>query len=168
MHSHKPGVEIERRFLIALPDEAFLEGAQCSQITQTYLTAPEGTTERVRRRVYAERVVCTHTVKRRIGGIAREEREREISQQEYEALSLRADKQRRVIEKSRYCLEYKGQLLEIDIYPFWNDRAILEIELDDEEEAVFLPPELRVVKEISLDKRYTNSALALSVPEDEL
>ena len=32
------------------------------------------------------------------------------------------------IRKTRYCLTYKNQYFEIDIYPFWNDKAILEIE----------------------------------------
>ena len=31
------------------------------------------------------------------------------------------------IRKTRYCLTYESQYFEIDIYPFWNDKAIVEI-----------------------------------------
>ena len=49
------GFEIERKFLIAMPDKAFLEACERSEITQTYLVGEENTTERVRRRVYPDR-----------------------------------------------------------------------------------------------------------------
>ena len=45
------GMEIERKYLIAMPDEAVLQSADASEIVQTYLVNPEkGATERVRSR----------------------------------------------------------------------------------------------------------------------
>ena len=34
-----------------------------------------------------------------------------------------------IIYKTRYCLESGGKLFEIDVYPFWNDKAILAISI---------------------------------------
>ena len=63
-------------------------------------------------------------------------------------------------------LAYEGKELEIDVYPFWQDRAVMEIELTDEAEAVALPPEIEIIKEVTRDRRYTNAALAKAIPAD--
>ena len=44
-------------------------------------------------------------------------------------------------------LAYEGKEFEIDVYPFWQDRAVMEIELADEAETVALPPEIEIIKE---------------------
>lgn len=162
------GYEIERKYLIRRPAAAWLE-ANCrgSDIVQTYLkTEAPGHSDRVRRRAGKDGVVYTHTVKRRISDLRREEQEREISEGEYRALLQRADPERRSIEKRRYVLAYEGKEFEIDVYPFWQDRAVMEIELADEAETVALPPEIEIIKEVTRDRRYTNAALAKAIPAD--
>lgn len=159
--------EIERKFLIRYPGEALLRRARGSRITQTYLkkSAP-GVSERVRKRESGDECVYTHTVKTHINDLRRLEVEDEISREEYERLLLRADPARRTIEKQRWCLDYRGQLFEIDLFPFWRDRALMEIELTDEAQPVEPPPEIEILKEVTHDRRYTNSSLAKSIPED--
>ena len=110
----------------------------------------------------------THTVKTRITAARRVECEREITAAEYAALLNTADPQMHVIRKSRYCLPYCGRVFEIDIFPFWQDRAIMEIELGDENENVVFPPQVHILKEITEDGRYTNAAMAVEVPYDEI
>ena len=162
------GYEIERKYLIRRPAAAWLEeNCEGSDIIQTYLkTEATGYSDRVRRRAGKNGVVYTHTVKRRISDLRREEQEREISEGEYLALLRRADPERRSIEKRRYVLAYEGKEFEIDVYPFWQDRAVMEIELADEAEAVALPPEIEIIKEVTRDRRYTNAALAKAIPAD--
>ena len=63
-------------------------------------------------------------------------------------------------------LPYDGKDFEIDVYPFWQDKAVMEIELTDEMETVMLPPEIEIIKEVTGDRRYTNAALAKAIPED--
>ena len=63
---------------------------------------------------------------------------------------------------------YKGQCFEIDIYPFWKDRAVMEIELENENQAADFPPEIEIIKEVTEDRRYTNSSMALSIPFDPI
>ena len=79
--SKKP--EIERKFLIAMPDEAMLAaipGATCDELVQTYLVSEAGVTARVRRRTTAHGVVYTATQKRRITAVTAIEEEREVEE----------------------------------------------------------------------------------------
>lgn len=47
----------------------------------------------------------------------------------------------------------------MDLYPFSDKYALLEIELNDINEPIELPP-LNVIKEVTDDKNYRNSSLA--------
>ncbi len=162
------GYEIERKYLIRRPAEAWLEAnCQGTDIIQTYLkTEAPGHSDRVRRRAGKNGVVYTHTVKRRITDLRREEQEREIDEAEYQTLLQRADPERRSIEKRRYVLAYDGKEFEIDVYPFWQDKAVMEIELSEETETVKLPPEIEIIRDVTADRRYTNAALAREIPVD--
>lgn len=161
--------EIERKFLIRYPDIDFLasEGER-SEIVQTYLLSEKGSTARVRMRMFADRCEYTHTVKQRISDMRRVETEREITRKEYEELLPQADPARRTIRKTRYCLPFEGQTLEIDVFPFWDDRAFLEIELKDEGERFTLPEYIHVIREVTGDRRYTNASLAREIPYEEI
>ena len=161
--------EIERKFLIRMPDLRWLSSvAARDHIVQTYLQKDEtGMSERVRCRETSDRTVYTHTKKMRVKVRRRIEIEREIDADEYERLLQRADPKRRSIEKDRYCLRENGLLYEIDVFPFWNDRAFLEIELTDESQAFPWPDGIVCIRELTDDVRYTNSALALRIPDDE-
>ncbi len=164
-------LEIERKYLIRMPDEGTLDSLALGRdwIEQTYLLAEEGTTERVRsRRSPGGSPVYTHTVKKRLSAVTREEREEEISREEYEALLRRADPALRVICKTRWRIPFGGHTLEVDCFPFWADRAFLEVELGSEEEAVSLPDWVQLIREVTQDERYTNRGLAYHIPYEPL
>ena len=156
-------LETERKFLIEYPDTAWLEAQpNCRrvEIVQTYLLAAEGEEMRVRQRGDGAHFIYTLTTKRKLSGARRVEIERRLSREEYLERLHDADPARHPIEKTRYCLTYENQYLEIDVYPFWQDRAILEIELCDEADPVIIPPELKVMREVTEDAAYKNAALA--------
>ncbi len=156
-------LEIERKFLIEYPDIAFLENnpsCRRAEITQIYLKSANGEEKRVRKRCENGEAVYYHTVKKRVTDVKRIEIETVISEKEYLELLTDADSSMRPIVKTRYCLEYGNHLFEIDVYPFWNDKAVAEVELDDENEAVAFPKEIKVIKEVTDDKAYKNSSLA--------
>ena len=156
-------LEIERKYLIEYPDLKWLEQApNCRrvEIIQTYLTAGEGEERRVRQRGVDGHYMYYETVKRVISGLKRVEVERRLSQTDYLRLLMETDPNRRPIRKTRYCLTEASRYYEIDVYPFWSDRAIVEVELADENEAVTLPEKLKVIKEVTEDKNYRNSELA--------
>lgn len=161
--------EIERKFLIERPDEAVLlsmEGAFCDEILQTYLVSRNGLTHRVRRRVHGGKVGYTETKKTHLTDLCCIEEERQIGEEEYEALLRLADPSLSPIEKKRYCVPYGGRLLEMDIYPFWQKSAILEVELPTEEAAFTLPPFIRVIREVSGEVAYKNLSLARRIPNE--
>ncbi len=163
----KSGYEIERKFLIALPDEKMLseKAVHKLEIVQTYLAASDGESARVRKTTENGKVTYTYTAKKRITAIKRIEEEREICEEEYKTFLLSADSSRRTIEKVRYCIPYAEHILEIDIFPFWRDKCFLEVELGDETENISLPPFITILKEVTEDRRYTNASLAIKLPE---
>lgn len=157
-----PTFEIERKFLIAYPDVSALEawpGMTRWEIVQTYLLAPPGDEVRVRQRTQDGVSRWFHTLKQG-EGVKRLEEEREISRTEYEALLPQADPTKRILRKTRYCLPYRGKILEVDLYPFWQDQAVLEVELDHEDDLISIPPELTVLREVTGDAAYKNAVLA--------
>lgn len=160
--------EIERKFLINYPDESFFAGCKISyEIQQVYLARDyEGFSSRIRKRSDGVNIEYFHTRKKRISDIRRIEIENLITEEEYTSLLSMKDPDKNTVIKRRYCYEYKGKLFEIDIFPFWHDRAIMEIELSDEQELFDIPNELKIIKEVTGDSRYTNSSLAKEIPFD--
>lgn len=162
-------LEIERKFLISYPNEVFsLENVKKKDMIQTYLLSENGETDRVRKLECDGKIKYIRTQKRRINALSCFENENEISFEEYEKLLERADKALSPIIKTRYSFPYEGHIIEIDIYPFWNDRAILEIEMKEETEICKIPEFITVIKEVTEDKRYKNVNLAKSVVFDDI
>ncbi|MBQ9328632.1 MAG: AAA family ATPase [Solobacterium sp.] len=155
--------EIERKFLIEYPDIAWLESipnARKVEIIQTYLNAPEGEELRVRQR--GERGYYTYwmTAKRQVSDMKRVEVEERLTQNQYLDLLMEADNSRRPIRKTRYCMTYDNQYFEIDIYPFWDSQAIMEIELPHEDAEIRFPEGIHLIREVTSDPAYKNAALA--------
>lgn len=155
--------EIERKFLIEYPDVMALEklpNCQRVEIIQTYLTAPAGEESRVRQRGIDGNYIYFQTTKKKITELKRVEVERRLSKDEYLRLLMDADPACRPIRKTRYCLTFDNQYFEIDVYPFWKDKAILEIELADEAAEIRFPAQVKVIEEVTDDDSYKNASLA--------
>ena len=164
-------LEIERKFLIRMPRAERLcrESTRRIEIRQVYLHrgAAEGS-RRVRRSRTEGDERWYFTEKIHLTDRKRIEREREISPEEAQTLLLQADEKLHAIEKTRWCVPYAGHTLEIDIFPFWADRAFLEAELSAEDEELRLPDWVEVIREVTEDRRYTNLALAAEIPEETI
>lgn len=162
-------LEIERKFLISLEQTPAAFAAmlhyycektlKVSTISQTYLIAEEGE-RRVRKRTTDGKTEFFYTEKFTISGIKRIENECEITEDEYTEYLSEADSKLKTIEKTRYTFQFDGQTIEIDIYAFSTDKAILEIELPSEDTAVSLPHFIHVIREVTEDKAYKNKSLA--------
>lgn len=155
--------EIERKFLIEYPDIKWLESTpncQRIEIIQTYLRSSSNEEIRVRQRGSDGNYIYVKTTKRRVSDIKRVEIESRLSQREYLSLLMEADTTKRQIRKTRYCLTYMGQYFEIDVYPFWGDKAIVELELSDENQKTNFPDQLRIIKEVTDDESFKNASLA--------
>lgn len=155
--------EIERKYLIEYPDTKWLESnptCQRVEIIQTYLKSSSGDEIRVRQRGVDGNYIYFQTIKRKVSDLKRVEIERRLSQAEYLKLLMEADTTKRQIRKTRYCLMHENQYFEIDVYPFWDDKAIVEIELSDENTDIVFPKEIKVIKEVTDDDTYKNASLA--------
>ena len=158
--------EIERKFLIEYPDLNILENYSKSEIAQTYLKTNDGMTSRVRKRTTDGVTKYIFTEKKRITDVTCIENERELSEEEYEELLKLADTERRTVYKTRYCIPCHGRVAEVDIYPFWSDRAIAEVEMESEDEEVCLPDFIKVIRDVTAEKAYKNASIAKKIPDD--
>ena len=155
--------EIERKFLIEYPETKSLEKLpNCKKvdIIQTYLTSTNGKEMRIRQRGEHGNYTYTKTTKIEVSKMKRVEIETRISKDEYISCLLEADTNKHQIRKTRYCLMHKSQYFEIDIYPFWKDKAIVEIELLNENQKIEFPKELKIIQEVTGDNNYSNFTLA--------
>ncbi len=158
------GLEIERKYLIRSVNLATLrkyaEGNIVeSDIEQVYLIADEGE-RRIRKKVTDGVKRFYYTEKKPINGMTREEKEEEVTEEMYNIYLTEADENLYPIIKKRYTFEVRGQVFELDVYPFSCSRAILEIELPSEDTPVEIPKFISVVKEVTNDKAYKNHQLA--------
>jgi len=146
--------EIERKFLVTGDGWRALagEGVPCCQ---GYLSiSSAGPTVRVRR--FGDQGVLT--IKGPTEGISRTEFEYEIPVEEADAMleSLCDD---RIVSKMRYTFVCNEMQWEVDEFDEKNKGLILaEIELESEDQPFKKPDWLG--KEVSIDHRYTNAALA--------
>lgn len=156
-------LEIERKFLIKYPDIKWLEenpDCQRIEIIQTYLNTDKDSEVRVRQRGMNGSYIYFKTIKRKISEVKRVEVEQRLSEKEYLALLMEANTNKHQIRKTRYCLTYENQYFEIDVYPFWDKEAIVELELSYENQEIRFPKELQVIKEVTDDEAYKNVNLA--------
>jgi len=161
-------VEIERKFLIRLPDLAkivSLPGCRVRRIVQTYLEKIPGKKiqRRVRRICEGGRVEYIFTQKEDLSGYSRIENEWVISKEEYEAYLAEAVSR---LEKTRYAFPWEGHVMEIDVYPYeiggdgLVGRAVLEVELGEEGEAFAIPDFIEVERELTGTKEFSNMSMA--------
>lgn len=161
--------EIERKFLIKKPNIEWLKNhPKCSkvEILQTYLISNNNIERRVRQRGINGNYTYYITTKETITGLQRIEEETRISQDKYTRFLMDIDTNIGSIRKTRYCLEYNCKYFEIDVYPNWEDTAILEIELSNADEKINIPDEIKVIKEVTDDPVFKNINIAKKQRQD--
>lgn len=132
------------------------------QIIQTYLKSDNPDTERrVRQRgTEADGFSFYYTEKTDIGLGERFEQEERITQSEYVAYLGSADTSLHQVVKTRDCFVYQNQYFELDTYPFSDEYAILEVEVNSMSDKILLPSGINVVKEVTGDPAFKNHTLA--------
>lgn len=162
-----PGpAQLQRKFLIEMPDLAALRNnPNCTQveILQTYLTCNDDHEERVRQRGIAGDYLYTKTVKEKAEPgthLRRIVQERRLTESEYLAELMNADLSLNPIRKDRYCLCEGNRCLQVDVFSFWNDKALLEYPLTREDEPVEIPSAFKVIEEVTSNPAYFNKELA--------
>ena len=151
-------MEIERKWLVKPEKIPYDLGAlEQMRIEQSYVSF--WPTIRIRKINGGQFVLTVKTSPENGGGLSRNEYEFPLSEAEYE--SLERQRKGNIIAKTRF-LHRIGQLTEeIDIFSgALEGLAYLEIEFPDEQSAQSYPSPSWVEKDVTLDNRYKNSALA--------
>jgi adenylate cyclase len=126
-----------------------------AEMWQGYLvTAPGGV--QVRMRKAGEKYSLTY---KRGRGAAREEREIELTREQFDVLWPATEGRR--LTKTRYDVPLGDRVVEIDVYTGKHEGLVVaEVEFDDERSArEFQPPDW-LGKDVSHDRRYSNQLLA--------
>ncbi|MBQ7240824.1 MAG: AAA family ATPase [Bacilli bacterium] len=161
-------MEIERKYLIYYPDIKALESMpNCTkvEIAQTYLKSNDDVERRVRARGIDGNYMYYLTEKKNINNLKRIEVEKRLTQNEYLKLLMEQDNSLHTIHKTRYCLSSDNEYFEIDIYPEWDNQAIMEIELSDENQEIKIPDFINIYKEVTDNKIYKNYEMAKNMPK---
>lgn len=154
-------IEIERKFLIGIPDIQMLSVKKEMDIIQTYLSSGKNNSQRRVRKIKennSEKYFYTEKIF--ISPVVRDEKESEITRQKYDELIKDRRTDCASVIKKRICFDYMKQFFEMDIYPFSSEVAILELELENQSQEIFFPHCINVIKEVSGDNRYSNASLA--------
>ena len=161
--------EIERKFLIEYPNLKELEKMpNCTKvdITQTYLKSSNSTERRIRARGIDGDYLYYLTEKRKVSNVKRVETTKRITKDDYLRLLLEEDNKLHSIHKTRYCLSENSQYFEIDIYPEWRNQAVIEIELNNENQEIKWPKHIKIIKEVTEDNTFKNRQMAKEMPEE--
>lgn len=165
-------LEIERKWLIHYPsvDEMMrMQNYDYREIWQTYTDYIEHNAYGRIRKIGKEGVFEYYkTFKKKITNLTRVEYEDKITEEEYSEILKYKRKGFATIEKVRHTFDYCGLKYEVDVFPFWNDRAFMECEVDSEDRIIPIPPCIKVIKEVSNDRRYNNSSLAENIITEKL
>ena len=143
-------IEIERKFLVV--NDKYKMGTP-QRISQGYICSENDRVVRVR--IKGDKAYLT--IKNATIGFARNEYEYEIPVADAEAM-LKNTCQQPIIDKTRYVLEYRGFIWEVDEFHGDNEGLVVaEIELDSRE-ATFDHPDF-IGEEVTGDARYYNACL---------
>ncbi len=158
--------EIERKFLVEYPDFSVLPHHARVPIIQHYLKNEKGEKWRVRVRGESNARLYTETKKTGGIGLSCHEDEHVITKNKHHHLVMTAlDRTRQPIEKYRHCFVFENQYFELDVFKDPKlPCAVLEIELLSEHQHVSLPPFLKVIREVTMDPAWKNSAIAKRIP----
>lgn len=153
-------VEHERKYLVkAVHWDKAPVTTSTSEIWQVYLK--DGS--RLRRRGQNGSYTYTHTFKGPDQGNGkRAEYERKITPEEYSDLFPRINIAYSGIEKTRTCFLWNNQYFELDEFISPIDTIkLLEIELDEDDTKIDIPPFVEILADVTDDKRYSNAQIAL-------
>ncbi len=151
----------KHKYLVQMPSRDNLcarYGAVPIEMMQTYLLSSDSDVERrIRQQSCFGDKLFFYTTKRVGEDGTRWVTERPISEKDYVAYLMEADLSLRNVRKLKYRFEYQGRRMELDVYPFSDDRAIL---FTYGSEPVDLPPEIDIIREVTGDPSYKNRAFA--------
>ena len=154
------GVEIERKWLVPQLPEDELGDAPADRIQQGYLAVGSETEPEVRLRRRNERTVLTV---KSAGGLVRVEEEIELDGRTFDSLWPLTEGRR--VEKIRHLIPHADATIELDVYEGdLEGLVVAEVEFASEEASRAFDPPPWVGEDVTEDRRYKASRLAVDGP----
>ena len=153
--------EVEKKYLIEKPDLDYILNNFLSkkvEVEHTYCLTGDKSL-RAKKRGDGVNFSYYKSSKSFADGLHREKTEVAISEHEYNEI-LKMDCEKYSLKKERYCFIYNNQNFELDVYPTFNDLAILEIELPSKDDKVDIPECVKVIKDVTDDEEYSSLSIA--------
>ena len=154
----------KRKYLISMPDFDVLRqkyGMADVDMMQTYLhSATPGIERRVRQQMNGSEYLYFYTEKRFSEDGTCWVTERPIPGKDYVSYLMEGDTAFHSVRKTKLRFTYDSRRMEIDVYPFSHEHAILFVYGSRDE--LKLPPELEFIKEVTGLPEYKNRSLAQS------
>lgn len=164
-------LETRRKFLIRHPDIQQLEtrpSCQGVDILQAYLRSEiPGEMIRIRQRGSNGNYVYFKTRKRILDNQQRIELEERLTRNEFEELLAQRDRSYQVIRKRRYCLSENGLYYNIDLFPQWQEQALMEIETYARDDRVIIPDGIELIREVTGEEAYSNPFIAKNLKNND-
>ncbi len=152
----------KRKYLISMPDMETLAERYAAvpiDMVQTYLCMTNPCIERrVRRQKHGGEYMYFYTEKHIRPDGTKWDTEKPITEKDYNRYLLEADPELQSVDKTKYRFVYDSCRFEIDVYPFSADKAVMFRYSENDEAAI--PPEIRVIREVTGDPDYKNKQLA--------
>ena len=153
----------KRKYLIEMPSLAVITeqyGATGLEMMQTYLVSTKPNVERrIRQQKSGSDYLYFYTEKRIADDGTRWVTEQPVSEKEYIRYLMECDASLHPVLKTKYRFTHAGHRMEIDVYPFSEQKAIL-FAYGAGEKDNWIPEEITVLKEVTGEKEYKNRCLA--------
>ena len=150
---------VEKKYLISMPDiEQLIKNKHCRKVhvKQHYLI-DETNKEK-------EKIVLRRENKRnfyyKVNKKNNVKYSHSITADEYINKLEDENKKYYNIYKDRYYYIFDSRCIKIDIFPFWKDKAILEVDILNNRENIKLPKFINVIEEVTDNEKYKNYYLA--------
>lgn len=150
----------QEKIIVKKPTIEYLLGkkAQKRSIIQVYLKS-NGKEER-RIRMMGDGSNFVYYLTKKAVGNYNDYIEKSISKDVYDALMLEMDTKRRPIIKDRWYFSEGSTYYNLDIYPNWENHAVLEIRGSREDVTIKLPKDMVEVRNVTGDIRFSNYSLS--------
>lgn len=154
----------KRKYLISMPDASKLAkkyGGSHIEMMQTYLLNSNPNIERrIRQQENGQDYLYFYTEKRIGEDGTRWVTEQPISEKEYIRYLMECDAALHPVRKKKFRFTANNHRMEIDVYPFSSEKAILFIYGAEDNGTAAIPDGITVLKEVTGDPEYKNRRLA--------
>lgn len=152
----------KHKYLIEMPDMSAISKHYklvSLDMMQTYLLPTRPNVERrIRQQKNGQDYLYFYTEKNVMPDGSKWVTEHAIPQKKYVNYLMESDSAMHSVRKVKHRFVYGGHRMEIDVYPFSTERAVLFAYVDADVTA--LPPEIKIIREVTGDPAYKNRQLA--------